>query len=521
MVHPGYRKRTIVLLIALLVIRFWFGQTFELSGQEAYLWLEGHGVNLSPAYWERGPFVPWLIHLGTLFFGDTELGVRWPAAVIACLTGFVVFYLARHWFTAQVAFWSVVLFVIIPMYAWKLTFMTEATASIGLMALAMLAFCRAVEDDRIGWWLLGGAACGLGMLVSISNAWWLVGLLLYFVASPERRTRLREPDLWIMLIFASLFLAPIIWWWHGPQVADMRRSRFISDWPLSHAFSLNQGFHFIGLEIFYLCPLFFLLLVFVLWKLGRELWQEPRYGLLACLAIPGLVWQNFSAFFQEGSFELVPALFLPLVLLVGCCAIRVVGDERRQRWILGPIFVLAAVQSLAGLNPFYFYHDEGRGWQVRRTSSGENVTGFYASKRQISWRNLAEQMTQMQREVGANLIITDSTGTASALSFYMPHNPTIYVEGNPDVVTQFDFWAHYNEAASPNDSALFITRSEEKNPPAELVRNFSSVVQMDDPPLPDFDKAWNIWNCQKFIGESLPTGSAETGPMRESDSLPK
>lgn len=521
MVHPGYRKRTIVLLITLLVVRFWFGQTFELSGQEAYLWLEGHGVNLSPAYWERGPFVPWLIHFGTLFFGDTELGVRWPAAVVACLTGFVLFYLARHWFTAQAAFWSVVLFVIVPMFAWKLTFMTEATASIGLMALAMLAFCSAVEDDKVGWWLLGGVACGFGLLVSLSNAWWLVGLLLYFAVSPQRRERLREPLLWTTLIFTSLFTAPLVWWWHGPQVADMRRSRFISDWPLSHAFSFNRGFHFIGLEIFYLCPVFFLLLAFVVWRLGREAWQEPRYGLLTCLAVPGLIWQNFSAFFREGCFELVPALFLPLVLLVGCNLLRLIDDDFRRRWILGPVFVLAAVQSLAGLNPFYFWHDESRGWQVLRTSSGENVTGFYASKRQISWRNLADEMTQMQREVGANLIITDSTGTAAALSFYMPRNPTIYVEGNPDEVTQFDFWPHYNEAASPNDSALFITRSGETTPPVDLVRNFASVQQMDDPPLPDFDKSWNIWSCQKFTGEGLPAGSAETGPMRESDALPK
>jgi 4-amino-4-deoxy-L-arabinose transferase-like glycosyltransferase len=321
-----------------------------------------------------------------------------------------------------------------------------------------------------------------------------------------------------MLILAVLFLAPIVWWWHGPQVADMRHSHFVSKWPLSHAFSLNQGFHFLGLEIFYLCPVFFVLLVFVMWRLGRELWEESRYGLLACLALPGLVWQSFSAFFQEGRFELVPALFLPLILLAVGCALRLAGNEHRQRWILGPVFILAAAQSLAGLNPFYFTHDDGRGWQVRRTVSGENVTGFCPSKRQISWRNLADQMVQMQREVGANLIITDSTGTASALSFYMPRNPMIYVEGKTDEITQFDFWTHYDEAASPNDSALFLTRSN-GNPPPDLVKDFATVEFMEDSPL--LDKSWNIWNCQKFVGEGRPAGSAETGPMRESDSLPK
>ncbi len=185
MVHPGYRKRTIFLLVALLLVRFWFGQTFELSGQEAYLWLQGHGTNLSPAYWEHGPFVPcpdpaW----ARAFFGDTELGVRWLSAVICCMSGFILFYLARHWFDARAAFWTVVLFLVIPMYAWKLSFMTEAAASIGLMALAMFAFCLAMEEDRAWWWLLGGAACGLALLVAMSNALWIVGAGALFCDQP-------------------------------------------------------------------------------------------------------------------------------------------------------------------------------------------------------------------------------------------------------------------------------------------------------------------------------------------------
>src|SRR5476651_1112663 len=195
MVHPGYRKRTFFLLVAVLLVRFWFGQTFELSGQEAYLWLQGHGTNISPAYWERGPFVPILIRVGTAFFGDTELGVRWPAAIIACMSGFILFYLARHWFNARAAFWTVVLFVVIPMYAWKLSFMTEAAASIGLMALTLLVFSLAVEQDKAGWWLLGGAVSGLALLVALPNAWWIAGLLLYFALSPGHRPRLRQARL--------------------------------------------------------------------------------------------------------------------------------------------------------------------------------------------------------------------------------------------------------------------------------------------------------------------------------------
>jgi 4-amino-4-deoxy-L-arabinose transferase-like glycosyltransferase len=520
MVHPGYRKRTIFLLIGILLLRFWFGQTFELSGQEAYIWLEGHGTNLSSAYWERGPFVPWLARVGTFFFGDTELGVRWISAVICCTSGFILFYLARHWFNARAAFWTVVLFLVVPMYAWKLSFMTEAAASTGLMALALLAFSHAVEDDRVWWWLMGGAACGLALLVALPNAWWIVGLLLYFGVTAERRPRLRETFLWITIIFAALFSLPIISWWRGSQVADLAHNHILNAWPLSHSISFHQGFQFIWKEIFYLSPFFFVTLVVVLWRLGRQVWNEPRYALLLCLAVPGLAWENFSAFFQEGRFELMPGFFLPLILLVGCYTAQLTMVDRVARWLVGTVFVLAALQSLAGLSPFYLVSkSDNGGHQIHRTRSGENVSAFDADKSRISWRNLAEVVERLQQEQGATLIITDTPETASALSFYLPHNQFVYVESQK--ITQFDFWPHYDESASPNDSAIYVTRSNDAAPPQEIVKNFASVDAIPDPPFPEFDKAWNIWSCQKFIGSGQATHEMQATPMPEHDALPK
>lgn len=526
--QPGYRKRTIFLLVALLLVRFWFGQTFELTGQEAYLWLQGHGTNLAPAYWERGPLVPLLIRLGTAFFGDTELGVRWITAVICCSVGFILFYLARHWFNARAAFWTVVLFAVTPMFAWKLSFMTEAASSIGLMSLAMLAFNQAIERDRGWWWLMGGAACGLALLVSIANAWWIVGVVFYFAGTPGRRARLREGWLGGTLIFTTLFLAPIIWWWRGPQVADVAHTRIVNAWPLSHPFSFNQGFHFIGLEIFDLCPLFFILLIVIFWHLGRQLWEDSRYRLLICLSIPGLVWQNFAAFFHEGRIELVPALFLPLLLLAGCYMAALTLTNRAAQAVAVIVLVSATIQTFVGLNPFYFgAKADGEEYRLLRTRSGEHLSRFYAGKKHTSWRNLADAVQSLQQDtgVGATLLITDNPETAAALSFYLPRNPFVYVEERPNVITQFDFWAGYDQSASPNDSALYIAHSTNSkhpaNPPSpDIFKNFATVTQIPDPPLPDFDKTWDVWNCQNFIGIG-GQGPTPANEMHDTDPLPK
>ncbi len=527
MVHPGYRKRTLVLLLVVLLVRFWYGQTFELSGQEAYLWLQGHGSNLSPAYWERGPMVPVLIRIGTAFFGDTELGVRWLSAVICCASGFVLFYLARRWFDARTAFWTVVLFLVIPMFAWKLSFMTEASVGIGLMALAMFGFDLAVETNEGHWWLLGGAASGMALLVAPSYALWGIGVLLFLACDPEQRHRLREGWPWVSAVFAALFITPLLWWWHGAQVSDVIHQRVLTSMPLSHGFSLNQGLHFLGLELFYLCPLFFILLVVVLWQMGRELWLNPRYALLLWLSVPGLAWQNFNAFFGRTHFDLVPALFLPLVLVAGCQVAKLTEKHGRAAWLAGIVLACALLQSIAGLSPFVFApKPDGSGYALKRTRSGENIANFYSRGREVSWRSLAEAVRTMQSDQGATLLITDSPETASALSFYLPRNPLVYVEPRRGVITQFDFWNSYVANASPNDSALYIARSTNPDHPADppsedTAKNFANVQPLDDPPLPEFDKTWDIWICQNFIGASNQNAAeAPSTPMRDSESLP-
>ena len=154
------------------------------------------------------------------------------------------------------------------------------------------------------------------------------------------------------------------------------------------------------------------------------------------------------------------------------------------------------------------------------------MANFYSRGRQVSWRNLADAVQSMQRDLGATLIITDTPETASALSFYLPHNQFVYVESKPDVITHFDFWPSYDQTASPNDSALFIGHSTGPSrpadpPSADITADFASVTPIQDPPLPDFIKWWDFWSCQNFIGLGQAAGASQANPMHESDALPK
>jgi len=219
---------------------------------------------------------------------------------------------------------------------------------------------------------------------------------------------------------------------------------------------------------------------------------------------------------------------LPLVLIAGCQLAQLAARHvlaGRVAWIV----VLAALaQTVIGLNPFILVpRPDGHGYALKRTRSGENVANFDARSRQVSWHNLAEAVRSLQQDQGATLLIADSPETASALSFYLPHNPLVYVQDKPGVITQFDFWNGYTQNASPNDSALYIAHSTNPDYPAdaplpEMARNFASVQPVPDPPLPEFDKSWDIWSCQNFIGSGgQPVTQGQPSPMHDSDALPK
>ncbi len=51
--------------------------------------------------------------------------------------------------------------------------------------------------------------------------------------------------------------------------------------------------------------------------------------------------------------------------------------------------------------------------------------------------------------------------------------------------------------------------------------NFASVSLIDDPPLPGFDRSWDIWICQNFIGTNAQPSTMTSRPTYDSGALPK
>src|SRR5262245_36482166 len=109
-----------ITLLAILLIKALFSLYIILSGMiglgpdEAQYWTWSQ--QLDWGYYSKPPGIAWQIWLGTLFFGNAELGVRFMALVLSFLLPVAVYCLAKAAKLAhQVAFWAALTIALSPL----------------------------------------------------------------------------------------------------------------------------------------------------------------------------------------------------------------------------------------------------------------------------------------------------------------------------------------------------------------------------------------------------------------------
>ena len=82
-------RNTMLTVVALVVLRLVAAAFTPLTFDEAYYWM--WSKHLAFGYYDHPPMVAYVIRLGTMFAGDTELGVRLVSILLALPMSFAVF----------------------------------------------------------------------------------------------------------------------------------------------------------------------------------------------------------------------------------------------------------------------------------------------------------------------------------------------------------------------------------------------------------------------------------------------
>jgi 4-amino-4-deoxy-L-arabinose transferase-like glycosyltransferase len=176
-----------------------------------------------PGYVETEfPLMPWLTAVTYLPRGEHVALGRLISLAFMLIAAAALWDLARRLLSVSAAQWTLAAFFLSPAFMrWGTAFMPEATV-LAFYVLALLGFCRWLQEDRLRFLVWTGAAISMAALVKPTSLH--IGLVIGLWVAFAARSRLRRPSLYITGLAA--LVAPALWLRHAAQLHETYGNTF-------------------------------------------------------------------------------------------------------------------------------------------------------------------------------------------------------------------------------------------------------------------------------------------------------
>ncbi len=399
---------TVLTILALVALRLVAAAFTPITFDEAYYWM--WSKNLAGGYYDHPPMVAFVIRLGTMIAGDTELGVRLVSILLALPMSWAVYQSAVVLFGGRrVAATSAILLNVTLMAAVGTMIVTPDAPLLVASSFVLFSLAKVLETGRGAWWLAVGLAVGAALLSKYTALFFGPAILIWLVAVPKLRRWLISPWLYLGGLVALAMFAPVILW-----NADHHWVSFIKQMGRARIEDFRPAFiaELIPTQIAFATPL-----VWMLGAMGLYALFQRRAGALAARALVSTMFWTIVAYFIWHSLHArVEANWFapvyPAFAIAAAVAAHLVQWEARERrtvdfclrWAAPTgivMFALLIVQANTGVLSGY-----------RRDATVRSVG--------VGWRETAGAIEAVRVRAGATCVLAPDYGTTGWLAFYLP-----------------------------------------------------------------------------------------------------
>jgi 4-amino-4-deoxy-L-arabinose transferase-like glycosyltransferase len=200
-----------LVLVAFAAFRLVLAVHVPLSFDEAYYWL--WSKHLAAGYYDHPPMVALLIRAGTIFVGDTQLGVRLVPVLLTLPAAWAVWRAADILFRDRALADTAALYFSLTLMVAAGTLIVSPDAPLMIAAAFLLFFLAKVHETARGpWWLGVGAAAGLGLVSKYTALFFGASILAWLVLVPQHRRWLASPWPYLGGLLAVGLFAPVLLW---------------------------------------------------------------------------------------------------------------------------------------------------------------------------------------------------------------------------------------------------------------------------------------------------------------------
>ena len=487
---PGDASRFRLLLGLLALVTVYRGLCLYFSGLDLYVdeaqyWTWAQKMDWG--YYSKPPVIAALIRLTTAVGGDSPFCVKCGALLVYPLVTLLIWAIARRLFDARTAFWSAVVFLLVPGVSLSSMIISTDVPFFLFWALALYAYLRALDGNAWTWWLLAGVSAGLGMLTKYTMGIFAISVLLHLALTPGLRRQFANPRLYLAMLLALLVFAPNLWWNAQHNWPTLRHTEDISQ--LGHG---GAGLHwnhlgdFLGGQFAVMGPVFFGAWVgLTLWR-PRTWWADERYRMLACFALPFLGVICLQALLGRananwGAMAYVGATLFTVGLMLQRGLKRLFAFGLAFNLLLMPLaYHLDALTQALGI-PL-----------TAKTDPYKRVRG---------WAQFGRQAQLVSEQYPGALFLGDSRDVLAELMYYVRPHPLDAVLWNPQHVMDNHYALSTTMDGKQGRDFLYVTEAAQLTP--QMIASFDSVEEL--PPLHvtihhDYALDYRIWHLQGFKG---------------------
>ena len=247
----------------LLLLRFIWAATIDLSPQEAYYW--NYAMHPALSYLDHPPMVAWVIRAGTLLLGKSEIGVRIGGLLLVVVSTWLINALGRLWFSRRAGLWAALLFQVIPVYFIYGVLITPDLPLICFWLLTIYLLSIAVLKDRPSAWYGAGAALGFAMLSKYTALFLVPSALLFLIADRAHRKWLLRKEPYLAFFLSLIIFSPVILWNYQHQWASFAFQfgrRLLGQEMINPVrFARHSFIEFLGIQLGSIFPTFLAVLV--------------------------------------------------------------------------------------------------------------------------------------------------------------------------------------------------------------------------------------------------------------------
>jgi len=454
---------TIVALVALrLVAAVWTPLTFD----EAYYWMWSKA--LAGGYYDHPPMVAFVIRLGTLIAGDTELGVRLVSILLALPMSYAVFRSAAILFGGLlVAATATILLNVTLMAAVGTLIVTPDSPLLVASSFVLFFLAKVLESGRGAWWLAVGAAVGCALLSKYTALFFGPAILIWLAVAPKQRHWLLSPWPYLGGLVAFAIFAPVIVWNAEHHWVSFLKQ--ISGRAMVEDFRPSYLLELVPTQIGFATPH-----VFVLGAMGLHALARLKTGALPARVLVNAMFWTITAYFVWHSLHArVEANWFapvyPPFMVAAAVAARLVPWEERLRRIADACLRWAVPVGIVMFALLIVQADTGWLTGYRRDATVRSVG--------VGWRELAGEIEAVRKRVGATCVLAPDYGTTGWLAFYLPRGTCVAQQ------SQRIRWVNMSEPAAAQLAGPLLYVDEVK-PRAQLFLKdlFGAIEQVAELP---------------------------------------